>query len=205
MIVAVSIVNMMKIRSTIIKYDSIIPKNGSFLNHIIANRYDLYLLTETWLKAHHSMTSMFSHWIKEFAVLRCDRRHRAGRGVCMIVRNTLNHTVLSQSVPKAYEILAADIASTEFRFRVVLVYRPPSTTPSLSEQLAKAISELSTVSFPVLVVGDFNMPEVNWAGDSWNESPHPLAVLCMVSSSISKSPLDATLFWIYFSQMIMDS
>ncbi|KAK6031341.1 hypothetical protein OSTOST_02510, partial [Ostertagia ostertagi] len=48
----------------------------------------------------------------------------------------------------------------------------------LSEQLAKAVSDLTTVSFPVIVLGDFNLPEINWAQwDSWKEDPHPLSVM----------------------------
>ncbi|KAK6017038.1 hypothetical protein OSTOST_17474, partial [Ostertagia ostertagi] len=155
-----------------------LPKNRVFLDHVTSNRYDLYLLTETWLKDHHSMTSMLNHWINDYAVLRCDRSHRAGGGVSMFIRNTLNYTIIiSESVPRGYEILAADVASPEFRLRIVLIYRPPSSTPSFSEQLAKAISDLSTVSFPVIVLGDFNLPEINWAQwDSWKEETHPLSV-----------------------------
>ncbi|KAK6032934.1 hypothetical protein OSTOST_00860, partial [Ostertagia ostertagi] len=128
-----------------------LPKNRVFLDHVTSNRYDLYLLTETWLKDHHSMTSMLNHWINDYAVLRCDRSHRAGGGVSMFIRNTSNYTIIiSESVPEA-----ADIASPEFRLRIVLIYRPPSSTPSFSEQLAEAVPDLTTVSFPVIVLVTF--------------------------------------------------
>ncbi|KAK6056645.1 hypothetical protein COOONC_05848 [Cooperia oncophora] len=75
-----------------------------------------------------------------------------------------------------YEILALDFAAPELCIRIVLVYRPPSTPLHITEQLAEAISDLAVASCPVIVIGDFNIPEIDWA--QWNpsrENSHPLA------------------------------
>ncbi|KAK6045707.1 endonuclease/exonuclease/phosphatase family protein, partial [Cooperia oncophora] len=153
------------------------PKNCTSLDLVAGGRYDLYLFTETWLKKHHSLSSMLNDWINDYAILRCDRSHRAGGGVAILIRETINYSVIiSESVPQGYEILATDIATPEFRFRVILAYRPPSTSSTITEQLAKAISDLAAAAIPVIIIGDFNLPEIKW--DRCNdveESHHPLA------------------------------
>ncbi|KAK6019565.1 hypothetical protein OSTOST_14794, partial [Ostertagia ostertagi] len=113
---------------------------------------------------------------REYAIVRCDRSRRAGGGVAMFIRKTLNYsTVISESVPSGYEILAVDVALPDPCVRIVLIYRPPSSPPSINEQLGKVVSDLAAVSMPVLVVGDFNIPEFDWA--QWNnirDISHPL-------------------------------
>ncbi|KAK6050531.1 hypothetical protein COOONC_11964 [Cooperia oncophora] len=135
------------------------PKNCTSLDLVAGGRYDLYLFTETWLKKHHSLSSMLNDWIGDYAILRCDRSRRAGGGVAILIRKTINYSVIfCESVPQGYEILATDIATPEFRFR------------------PKAISDLAAAAVPVIIIGDFNLPEIKW--DRCNdveESHHPLA------------------------------
>ncbi|KAK6056521.1 hypothetical protein COOONC_05973, partial [Cooperia oncophora] len=120
---------------------------------------------------------MLNDWIGDYSILRCDRSRRAGGGVAILLRKTINHSVIfSESIPLGYEILVTDIATPEFRFRIILAYRPPSTSSTITEQLAKAISDLAATAIPVIIIGDFNLPEIKW--DRWNdieESYHPLA------------------------------
>ncbi|KAK6032312.1 hypothetical protein OSTOST_01511, partial [Ostertagia ostertagi] len=99
-------------------------------------RSTIYFFTETWLKSHHFVPAMLSKWIEEYAIVRCDRSRRAGGGVAMFIRKTLNYsTVISES----YEILAADVALPDLCVRIVLIYRPPSCPPTSNEQLGKVI------------------------------------------------------------------
>ncbi|KAK6045341.1 hypothetical protein COOONC_17154, partial [Cooperia oncophora] len=127
------------------------PKNCISLDLVAGGRYDLYLFTETWLKKHHSFSSMLNDWIGDYSILRCDRSRRAGGGVAILLRKTINHSVIfSESIPLGYEILVTDIATPEFRFRIILAYRPPSTSSTITEQLAKAISDLAATAIPKL-------------------------------------------------------
>ncbi|KAK6061452.1 L27 domain protein, partial [Cooperia oncophora] len=65
------------------------PKNCSFLDLVIRDRFDLYLFTETWLKKAHSVPSMLSDWISDYSIVRCDRARRTGGGVAMMIRKTV--------------------------------------------------------------------------------------------------------------------
>ncbi|KAK6033909.1 hypothetical protein COOONC_28591 [Cooperia oncophora] len=113
---------------------------------------------------------MLSDWISDNSIVRCDRARRTGGGVAMLIRKTVNYTtILSESFHKGYEFLALDFSAPELS-------RPPSTPLHITEQLAKAISDLSVASCPVIVIGDFNTSEIDWA--QWNpnrENTHPLS------------------------------
>ncbi|KAK6039751.1 hypothetical protein COOONC_22744 [Cooperia oncophora] len=57
---------------------------------------------------------MLSDWISDYSIVRCDRARRTGGGVAMMIRKTVNYTtILSESFPKGYEILALDFAAPE--------------------------------------------------------------------------------------------
>ncbi|KAK6035215.1 hypothetical protein COOONC_27278 [Cooperia oncophora] len=73
----------------------------------------------------------------------------------MLIRKTVNYTtILSQSFPK----------------------RSRSTPLHITEQLAKAISNLAIASCLAIVIGDFNILETDWAQRNSNrENSHPLA------------------------------
>ncbi|EYB81617.1 hypothetical protein Y032_0378g294 [Ancylostoma ceylanicum] len=49
--------------------------------------------------------------------------------------------------------------------RIVVIYRTPYCPIGLSDQLFKAISDLVSCDRSCIVVGDFNMPEIDWNGN----------------------------------------
>ncbi|KAK6022978.1 hypothetical protein OSTOST_11304 [Ostertagia ostertagi] len=117
-----------------------------------------------------------SSYFQRLAVSRASRlRFFPGRGVFLresrtnAERKRLREERMmhpnSTSLPHSFP---ADLMHLEFCVRLVVVYRPPSTS-YINELLAKSHS-------PVVVVGDFTLPEVNRA--DWNVSKdiaHPLS------------------------------
>ncbi|KAK6009730.1 hypothetical protein OSTOST_25314, partial [Ostertagia ostertagi] len=99
----------------------------------------------------------------------------------------------SSSLPHSF---AADLMHLEFCVRLVVVYRPPSTSSYINELLAKAISDLTAVTFPVVVVGDFNLPEVNGPIGMFPRTLHtlcPILLLVTDSRSTLRSPLESSI------------
>ncbi len=47
-------------------------------------------------------------------------------------------------------------------FRLICVYRPPNATNQLSLDLWRSLSRLCPDKSPVLIAGDFNLPNVDW-------------------------------------------
>ena len=65
----------------------------------------------------------------QYVVHRCDRKHKKGGGVLLLLKRTLESRVIfKESVKDAYEVLVADVTFTEHSIRFILVYRAPNCT-----------------------------------------------------------------------------
>lgn len=99
-------------------------------------------------------------------MVRCDRVRRKGGGVAVLLRKVISYSViLKQSVPDSFEILCCDLALHDQFCRVVVVYRKPGCSHSQTEEILNILGDLSTCSYPVVAVGDFNMPDIDWRND----------------------------------------
>ena len=81
-------------------------------------------------------------------------------GVCVYI----HESVLIDSV----DLSLANVLSfrlTAFNVYVVVVYRPPSNTSLMNDQVASYISNFC-LDKEVVVLGDFNLPNINWAPES---------------------------------------
>ncbi|PIO66118.1 phenazine biosynthesis-like protein [Teladorsagia circumcincta] len=87
--------------------------------------------------------------------------------------NANNHMAMAQScmLPESevYMKIRSDRNARTFLRRPAMINEPPSTSAPINELLAKAISDLAAVAFPVVVVGDFNLPEYAKRSGDWTE------------------------------------
>ncbi|KAK6017188.1 endonuclease/exonuclease/phosphatase family protein, partial [Ostertagia ostertagi] len=146
-----------------------LPKNSSSLVFLLSNFcYDLAALTETWLKPVHDSSTYLGILGHEYTLVRCDRPRKAGGGVAFLVRKTLSyHIVIKEAIKDSYEILCCDFTFPEL-CRIVVLYRAPSCNQIKTLQLFKAITDLSICSYPFIVMGDFNLPNIEWTNDEIN-------------------------------------
>lgn len=128
---------------------------------------DLIALTETWLSTSLDNATILGRLCAEYSVVRCDRAKRKGGGVALLIRKIFSHNIiLAESVDGGYDILCCDLATRDRLFRFCLVYMAPDCTAGSTDQLLKAITDLSTTEYPFIVLGDLNMPDIKWAGVS---------------------------------------
>ena len=73
--------------------------------------------------------------------------------------------LFSECCHNAYEILVTDVFVSSQKFRVIAVYRTPSCSVGNSFQLHKCISDFSVCEHPILCLGDFNYPSIDWLTD----------------------------------------
>ncbi|KAK6055493.1 hypothetical protein COOONC_07001 [Cooperia oncophora] len=138
-----------------------IMRNLDALTLLIKSGIDIIALTETWLNPAADLPPLLSDACSNYTVIRCDRDSARGGGVAMLVRNSLAPVVIfSESAPRGYEILCCDVRTGLSLTRFVLVYRTPSCTVALTDQMLKAISDV--ISCSCVVTGDFNFPELQW-------------------------------------------
>jgi hypothetical protein len=104
-----------------------------------------------------------------YSIYRCDRKlgHRqTGGGVLALVSKQLKVIEVNINLDFHYskhfcEIISFDVYSHHERFRIFVVYRPPSTSYLETEALC---NHLSSFLLPCnnLIVGDLNCPRIKW-------------------------------------------
>lgn len=129
---------------------------------LLGSPLDIVVISETWL-TEDDPDSLLSH-NSQFNVFRCDRMPGMGHGgVALLVKS---HIMYSASVSKPFnfycETLYVDLVfKNSFCFRIIAVYRKPGTNAADTATLFDSIAEWSTTEFPVIVVGDFNLPNMS--------------------------------------------
>lgn len=120
-------------------------------------------ITETWLKPKITDSFVLSSRSSAYSLYRADRKCKKGGGVALFILSTADvRVVLSCSSKNAYELLVADIEINGDLVRLFVVYRTPTCSLTDTTLLAKHMSDLSTCAQPSLILGDFNLPDIEW-------------------------------------------
>ena len=143
-----------------------------FVNlHLISdNSTDFLFLTETWLqdKITDAMVTP-----SDFQILRSDRTYSHGGGVALLHKNhfdvnvvLLDDAILSKLYPTLnnIEFLCVDIYNLDLRTRYICFYIPPNFSKCLQtiSTVCTVIDSLSNPFSPCFVIGDFNLPNIDW-------------------------------------------
>ena len=123
--------------------------------------YNLIFITETWLDSTCNDSMLVNN--NAYSVIRHDRVSSLGGGVCIIYDNSLCCTQVV--LPPKYihlEVLCVDVTVKCDVQRFILCYNPPSYTAESMADLCACLAILCDVDYVCTVVGDFNLPMVNW-------------------------------------------
>ena len=76
----------------------------------------------------------------------------------------ISDTIISQQLPSPsnLELLLVRI-NLHHPITIYLVYNPPNISAQYSQELINFLQLLSTDSLPVILMGDFNVPDINWS------------------------------------------
>ena len=128
------------------------------------NNIDLFFLTETWLtnKVNDATVCPFN-----YNIYRSDRSSRGG-GVAILFKNSLkvikvkNDSISTSNIN--FEYLCVDVILKKIKLRFCCVYLPPlSARCALTVQnVIKMIKMVFPKECSFYVLGDFNMPNIDW-------------------------------------------
>ncbi|KAL4107986.1 hypothetical protein QTP88_018251 [Uroleucon formosanum] len=174
------------LRKELDKRRSDVSKLNTLTPLLCTSGLDIIAFTETWLYPSISTSELnFSN----YTVFRCDRsslNSSSGRGggVLIAVKSTLICKVLNVSV-KSVEHVFVLINLGPNILILGCVYIPPLSPITFYEQFFKAVNELfiSNSRAKFVLLGDFNLPSLNW-------SLYSLPIIC-------NSPIDS-----YFISML---
>lgn len=133
---------------------SIVNKSDQLEAIILGYNPHIVVLTETWL---HSGIDDEDVFPPSYSVFRRDRSTRGG-GVAVLVKQNLSATLLCQA--DSIETISLKISYYEHSFLLFAVYRAPGSPPQFLCDLREHVS--SFVHKKLFLVGDFNLPGVNW-------------------------------------------
>ena len=129
--------------------------------------------------------------IPGFIIVRSDRVSRPGGGVCLYLRKNLIYKICLKYSNSVCDLLIVKILSPDLI--IILVYRPPSSPLSDFDDIITKTREF-ILSLPaplpnIILLGDFNMPEVIWDNPhAYNPSSElliDLATLLLLNQQVS--------------------
>jgi len=139
-------------------------KLPEFYHLIYATKYDVILVTESWLNS--DTPSGLIDPDCRYNIIRCDRKERIGGGVCVLISKELQYSeVCNCNFRNAYELCCFDIIYSANRFRLFSIYRKPGFAADSIDGMLSLVNCLSAyinVSYPCIVTGDLNCSHVDW-------------------------------------------
>ena len=131
---------------------------------IKTHNLDLIFLTETWLDSKVD-DSHFN--LRNFQIFRSDRTAKKGGGVAIIIKDVFPAVRIESIVPDGalHDLVCVDLHTNNQHYRLICVYRPPGDADSGrcdSLLLINRLNKLLTRSRITFLLGDFNLPLVNW-------------------------------------------
>ena len=99
-----------------------------------------------------------------FTIYRKDRSTRGG-GVLLAIRQHIPSILLPS--PDDLELLLIQVNS-KTSFRVCLVYNPPNSDTNYRENLITFLQSIAADVSPLIIMGDFNSPDIDWPTLSGN-------------------------------------
>ena len=142
--------------------------------------FDVIFITESWLRYDFPDSLVLSKTF--YSLFRKDRPDGYG-GVAVFVSNLLK--VVSIDIPPMYsslECVAFDLVLFKAScYHFICFYHPPTCAASSVD-----IDSLSTTTYPLFIVGDFNLPNINWYVPISLGSPHDLFLTCMMRNGLTQ-------------------
>ena len=127
------------------------------LHFLIAiHKPTIICITETWL---HSDIPDFFLSLVEYSIYRKDRDTKGG-GVCIAILNSIINTPIQTTIGTS-EIVAVDVLISSIKLRVLCAYLAPCNSSSPQDFLS-ALEGLIKTNSNFIILGDFNLPDVNW-------------------------------------------
>jgi len=146
---------------------SLVNKMADLHLLLYSNKYDIILVTETWL--HDGVTSGLLDPCSLYTVLRKDRILSNHGGVAAFIAKEYN--IIEVDLDPTFtnlELLCFDIVFPGSKLRLFVVYRPPYYDVTANDYvtlLVKFLTQFSARDYVNIIVGDFNCPKINWTGN----------------------------------------
>ncbi|KAK4832451.1 hypothetical protein QYF61_023175 [Mycteria americana] len=144
--------------------------------------YDMVAIRETWWDDLHNWSAAMDG----YKLFRRDRRGRRGGGVALYVRESLDSLELDDGDDRV-ECLWVRIRGKANKADIVVgvCYRPPNQDEETDELFYKQLGEASR-SLALVLVGDFNLPDVCWKYNTAEKKQSRRFLECVADSFLTQ-------------------
>ena len=178
---SVNVSNPPSLKCIVMNVRSICAKKLDLFAYLAAYPYDIVAITETFLDSSIEDVEFAPH---SYSVFRRDR-NRHGGGVMMLVRDHIPVT-RRLDLETDCEILWLQLAARGCEaFLFGVYYRPPGNSVEALEHL----SNLCSCNLPLVICGDFNVPNIDWSTVAPISSTRPAEILCGIVADNSLTQL----------------
>ncbi|CAB4022732.1 excitatory amino acid transporter 1-like [Paramuricea clavata] len=150
-----------KLQCSLVNCRSICNKIDEFHGLVYGNNLDIIGVTETWLRADYYNEEILPS--DNYTIYRKDRaNYRRGGGVLLAVKADILSYRRIDLEPTDSEILVCELYPLNRRkFTVCICYRPPDCN-LFFDHFDILLNNLREASNRICIIGDFNMPHINW-------------------------------------------
>ena len=140
-------------------------KMSELRERVIVEDYELTGITETWATESVNDAELS---MEGYNMFRKDRGTRGG-GLILYIKNNLRARINEDLTNSEFaESLWCDVEADRQRALIGLCYRSPTSTTENDENLLSVMEKavLRTAANHILIMGDFNFPEIDYASES---------------------------------------
>ena len=137
---------------------SVRNKTGKIVDILTGNKLDILVVTETWLSDNddHIVSEITPD---DYICLRKDRTTGRGGGIAVLCKKAMDPKQLSSNEFQSFEYDILRFHTKSEYLRLIVVYRPPSTSPDLFiDEFSTLLESYLFSTDNTLIVGDFNFP-----------------------------------------------
>ena len=135
---------------------SLVNKLSKFQSLVYASDCNVFCITETWLSDQISDGEILP---SNFVLYRKDRPSRGG-GVLIAVQESMYSTLISS--PRDLEVVSVRLG-LDNHFVICCVYVPPDSSVLYFSSLVNHLTEIVSSFTKCIIVGDFNLPDIDWS------------------------------------------
>ena len=151
--------------------DNLINKSNELLTIISVDNPDIICITETLSKHTYLPINECELQVRDYDCFSNTTESNCHRGVVIYMKKYLNATsfCINQNRLKEYSCCKIVLKDNTILY-IICLYRSPNSTIDKNDLLNQAFEDVSKLKGELLLLGDFNYPNINWEKSCFSHS-----------------------------------